>query len=104
MKGVGNIDFNDEFSEEILNIKNLKMELAMQIISNDRNLTNSRVQNLKGFTTQVLSTQAKKGEQLVSLMPAIMKTFHLMGNDTVKLSTENNFLVDKMVCYDENWL
>ena len=49
------------------------MELALQIISNDKTVRNDTVQNLKEFNNQSLPTQAKKGEQLVSMMPAIKK-------------------------------
>ena len=51
------------------------MELAMQIISNDKTMRNDTVQDLKEFKSQPLSTQAKKGEQLASMMPAIIKSF-----------------------------
>ena len=43
----------------------------MQIISNDRIVRNDTIQDLKDFNQQSLTTQAKKGEQLVSVMPAI---------------------------------
>ena len=43
----------------------------MQIISNDKTVTNDTIQGLKEFNQQSLTTQAKKGEQLVSMMPAI---------------------------------
>ena len=49
------------------------MELAMQIISNDNSVRNDTIQDLKEFNQQSLTTQAKKGEQLVSMMPAIKK-------------------------------
>ena len=49
-------------------------------------------------------TQAKKGEQLVSMMPAIKKAFNLMGDDIVELSTENAALKNKIVSYDVKWL
>ena len=55
------------------------MELAIQIISNDKTVRNDAIQDLKDFNLQSLSTQAKKGEQLVSMMPAIKKAFNLMG-------------------------
>ena len=45
------------------------MELARQIISNDKTVRNNTVQNRKKFNSQSLATQAKKGEQLVSMMP-----------------------------------
>ena len=47
------------------------MELAIQIISNDKTVRNDTVQDLKEFNKQYLTTQAKKGEQLVSMMPVI---------------------------------
>ena len=43
----------------------------MQIISNDRTVRSDTVQGLREFTFQCLTNQAKKGEQLVSMMPAI---------------------------------
>ena len=49
------------------------MELAMQIISNDKTVRNNTIQDLKEFNQQSLTTQAKKGEQLVSMMPASKK-------------------------------
>ena len=51
------------------------MELAMQIISNDKTVRNDTVQGLKEFISQSLSTQAKKGELLVSMMSATQKSF-----------------------------
>ena len=56
---------------------------------------------------QPLATQAKKGEQLVSMMLAIKKTFYLLGDDIIKLSTENESLKtkkNKIGSYDEKWL
>ena len=64
----------------------------MQIISNDKTVRNDTIQDLKDFTSQSLTTQAKKGEQLVSMMPAIKKAFNLLGDDVVELSTENDAL------------
>ena len=65
------------------------MELAMQIISNDKTVRKDTIHDLKDFNSQSLTTQAKKGEQLVSMMPAIKKAFNLMGDDIVELSVEN---------------
>ena len=76
----------------------------MQIISNDRTVRNDTVQDLKEFSFQSLPTQAKKGEQLVSMMPAIKKAFNLLGDDIVELSTENDALKNKIGSYDEKWL
>ena len=60
----------------------------MQIISNDKTARSNSVNDLKEFNNQSLATQTKKGEQLVSMMPAIKKTFDLMGDDIVYSSTE----------------
>ena len=76
----------------------------MQIISNDKTVRNDTVQDLKEFNSQYLATQAKKGEQIVSMMPAIKKPFNLIGDDIVELSTENDALKNKTGSYDEKWL
>ena len=76
----------------------------MQIISNDKTVRNDTVQDLKKFKSQSLITQAEKGEQLVSMTPAIKKAFILMGDDIVELSTENDALKNKIGSYDEKWL
>ena len=80
------------------------MELAMQLVSNDKIVRNNTVSDLKEFHNQSLTTQAKKGEQLVSMMPAIKKAFDLLGDDIVDLSTENDVLKNKIGDYDEKWL
>ena len=43
----------------------------MRIISDDKTVRNDTIQDLKGFNSQSLTTRAKKGEQLVTMMPAI---------------------------------
>ena len=75
----------------------------MQIGSTNQKVRNNTIQDLKDFNQQSLSTRAKKGEQLVSMMPAIKEAFTLMGNDIVDLSTENDAL-KKIGDYDEKWL
>ena len=80
------------------------MELAMQIISIHKTVRNDTIQDVKEFNQQSLTTQAKKGEQLVSRMPAIKKPFDLMGDDIVDLHTENDTLKSKIGDYDETWL
>ena len=80
------------------------MELAMQIISNEKTVRNDTIQDLKDFNQQSLTTQAKKGEQLVSMMPAIKKAFNLLGDDIVELSVENESLKSQIGDYDEKWL
>ena len=76
----------------------------MQIGSTNQKLRNNTIQDLKDFNQQSLSTRAKKGEQLVSMMPAIKEAFTLMGNDIVDLSTENDALKEKIGDYDQKWL
>ena len=49
------------------------MELAKQTISNGKTVRSDTIQNLKEFNLRSLSTRAKKGEQSVSMMPAIKK-------------------------------
>ena len=80
------------------------MELAMQIISNDKTVRNDTVQDLKEFNSQSLAAQAKKGEQLVSMMPAVKKAFNLLGDEIVDLSTENDALKTKQVLTMKNGL
>ena len=80
------------------------MELAMQIISNDNSVRNDTIQDLKEFNQQSLTTQAKKGEQLVSMMPAIKKAFNLMGDGIVDLTVENDAFKNQIGEYDEKWL
>ena len=76
----------------------------MQIISTDKTVRNDTIEVLKEFNSQSLATQAKKGEQLVSMMPAIKKAFNLLGDDIVELSTKNDALKNKIGSYDEKWL
>ena len=76
----------------------------MQLSSNDKTVRNDTIQDLKDFNQQSLTTQAKKSEQLVSMMPATKKAFSLMGDDIIELSTENDALKNKIGSYDERWL
>ena len=76
----------------------------MQIFSSDKTVRNDILQDLKEFNQQSLTTQAKKREQLVSMMPAIKKAFYLLGDDIFDLSTENEALENKIGSYDEKWL
>ena len=76
----------------------------MQIISSDKTVRNDTVQDLKELNSQSLATQAKKSEQLVSMMPAIKKAFDLLGDDIVDLYTENDALKNKKGSYDQKWL
>ena len=67
----------------------------MQIISNDKIVRSNILEDLKHFNFQILSTQAKKGDQLVSMTPAIKKAFNLMGDDVVELHAENESIKKK---------
>ena len=80
------------------------MDLAIKIISNDKSVRSDTVHDLKEFNNQSLATQAKRGEHLVPMMPAIKKTTNLMRDDIVQLSTENNALKNKIGTYDQQWL
>ena len=76
----------------------------MQLISSDQTVRNDTIQDLKEFNQQSLSTQAKKGEQLASMMPAIKKAFKILGDDIIELSTENDVLKNQIGEYDQKWL
>ena len=80
------------------------MALAMQIISSDQTVRNDTIEDLKEFNSQSLSTKAKRGEELVSMMPAIKKAFNLLGDDIVDLSRENDALKNQIGEYDEKLL
>ena len=76
----------------------------MQLGSSDRSVRKDTIQDLKDFNQQSLSTQAKRGEQLVSMMPAIIKAFNLLGDDIIELSVENDALKNQIGDYDQKWL
>ena len=76
----------------------------MQILCHDKTVRSDTIQSSIGFNSQSLTTQAKKGEQLVSMMPAIKKALDLMGDDIVESSTENEILKNKIGSYDKKWL
>ena len=76
----------------------------MQIISSDQTVRNDTIEDLKEFNSQSLSTKAKRGEDLVTMMPAIKKAFNLLGDDIVDLSTENDALKNQIGDCDQKWL
>ena len=80
------------------------MELAMQLISSDQNVRVDTIQDLKDFNQQSLSTQAKKGEELTSMIPAIKKAFNVLADDIIDLSFENDTLKNQIGDYDQKWL
>ena len=76
----------------------------MQLSSNDKTVKNDTIQDLKQFNQQSLTTQAKKGEQLTAMMPAIKKAFNVLGDDIIELSTENDVLKNQIGEYYQKWL
>ena len=80
------------------------MVLAMQLISTDQTVRNDTIQDLKDFNQQSLSTQAKKGEQLTTMMPAIKKAFNVFGDDIIELSVENDALKNQIGKFDQKGL
>ena len=80
------------------------MDVAIQVFPNDKTVGSDTVQDLKEYNNQSLATQAKKGEQLVSMMPRIEKAFSLLGDDIVPLSTENDASKNRIGEYDEKRL
>ena len=80
------------------------MDLAIELISTDETVRSDTLQDLKDFNQQSLSTQAKKGEQLVTMMPAIKKAFNLLGDDIIELSVENDTLKNQIGDYNQKWL
>ena len=80
------------------------MDLAMQVISTDKIVRSDTIEDIKDINSQSLTTQAKKGEQLVSMVPAIKKVCNLLGDDIVELHTESESLKSKIGSYDKKWL
>ena len=76
----------------------------MQIISTGHTVRSNAIQGLKEFNSQSLSIPAKKGEKLVSMMPAIEKVFDLMGDEIVELSTETETLKNQLDDFVKKWL
>ena len=76
----------------------------MQISSSDQSVRSDTIQDLKEFNQQSLTTQAKKGEQLTAMMPAIKKAFNILGDDIIELSKENDVLKNQIGEYDQKWL
>ena len=76
----------------------------MQRSSSDQTVRNDTIEDLKELNQQSLTTQAKKGEQLLSMMPAIKKAFNLLGDDIIELSVENDAFKNQKGNYDQKWL
>jgi predicted metalloprotease with PDZ domain len=80
------------------------MEQSFELVKTNNEVKKEIIENIKDFKKQSLATQAKKGEELVAMMPAVKKAFNIMADDIYELSTENEILKDKIGDYDENWL
>ena len=80
------------------------MKLAIQLFSTEETVRSDTLQDLKDFVQQSLSLQAKKGEQLVTMTPAIKKAFNLLGDDIIELSVDNDALKNQIDSYDQKWL
>ena len=76
----------------------------MQLFSTDKTVRSDTLEDKKEFFSQSLTTQAKRREQLVSLMPSIKKAFNLLGDVLVELQTKDECLKNKIGSHDENWL
>ena len=55
----------------------------MQVIFNDKGGRSDTMLDIKEFNNKSLAKQAKKGEQIVSMMPDFEKAFELMCDDRV---------------------
>ena len=77
------------------------MDLATQIISNNKRVRNDTMVDLKEFNNQPLATQGMKGELLVFLMPAIKEAFSLLGDNFIEVSTQNDASKEKIGSYNE---
>ena len=80
------------------------MDLAIDLVKGDKTIRDETKQALKEFNEQSLQSQAKQGEQLTSMMPAIKKAFELSRDDNYELVVENTVLRDKIGDVNEAWL
>ena len=86
-----NFEFSDNILKGLLHTKNFYMEVAIQFISNDKTVRISTLHDSKECNCQSLLTQAKKREQIVSMMPAFKKkSFDLMGDDITEFLQETS--------------
>ena len=76
-------------------MQSITLSSALQNFSNDRTIKSKTVNDSKIFRPQSLATQVKKGEELVSMIPAFKKAFDLMGDGIKLFSTENEFFFEK---------
>ena len=60
LKVGANIDINDEYFDEVLYKNDFQLDLARQVISDDKTVRSDTVQDVREFNSQPLTTQAKK--------------------------------------------
>ena len=77
------------------------MDLAIQHLSSDKIIKFETIHDLKEYILQTLLTETRSG-LFVAMLPFI-KNWFLMGLETIKLSTENNILTNKLGEYDAAW-
>ena len=69
------IEINEHYSDESLDINDIYMGLAMQIISTDRTVRIDTIEDLKEFNSQFLTTQAKKRRAISFYDACYQKSF-----------------------------
>jgi regulator of replication initiation timing len=80
------------------------MDLAIELVKENDKIKQQALNDLKEFKKQSLQTQAKKGEQLTAMIPAIKEAFTMMRDDNYELVVENDILKEKIGDVDEEWL
>ena len=80
------------------------MSEIVEFLKSDPNVRQQIRSDLIKFNKQNLVTQAKKGEELVAIVPVIKQAIQIMGDDIYELGVENDILRNKMGDVDEKWL
>ena len=76
----------------------------MRSISNDKFVRIYTVQDSEDFNSQPIATENKEREQLVAVMPAIEKTFDILGNDILEFFTGKKSLKNQIDSYNDKLL
>ena len=90
----GKLEIIDRYLDKIVHSNQLNLTRNSNFVFN-RFVQSNREPLIKEFNRQSSAAQAKKGKQLVSIMSAFKKVFDFLGDNIVKLSTENEFLETK---------
>ena len=80
------------------------MGLASQLFSKDKTVRSNTIEDLNEYNSHSLSTQAKKEEQLATMITLTQKAFDLLGGHIVELLTENETLKKRIRSYDDKFL